>query len=126
MTNEKVVVTKEVAEAIKELKAKYGVYGTLHHVHGAITREPEMTVKRWVEESSGISYDTLAEILINGYEVEKSPEDKVREYYEKCRLNYIEADDKRLFSQAEYLNGQSTGISLTLEILGIKIEGVNA
>lgn len=129
MTNEanaKVMVTKEVAEAIEVVKGKYGIYEALVQVEGAIYSEPEMTIKRWVTVSDGMSYDILAEILVNGYTVEKTPEDKVREYYERCVANRKQAQDDGRGYVIEHFDGQAIGASITLDILGIKISGVNA
>ncbi|MDI3411819.1 hypothetical protein QKW52_22595 [Bacillus sonorensis] len=61
--------------------------------------------------------------LINGYEVEKTPEEKVREYYEEL------IRDKRVaFDYEEQLSyeNMSHAVRETLNLLGIKIEGVNA
>lgn len=126
MNNAKVTVTKEVAEAIEVVKAKYGIYGALVQVEGAIYSEPEITVKRWVTESDNMSYDILAEMLVNGYTVEKSPEEKVREYYDRCIENRRLARSGGRGYAEENHDGQAIGASITLDILGIKIEGVNA
>ncbi|MEC1625494.1 hypothetical protein P9E08_08885 [Bacillus mojavensis] len=67
---------------------------------------------------------TLAAALVNGYEVEKTPEERVREYYYDLRR----AEDRleeRGESGSQFRQGwQSVGE--TLNLLGIKIEGVNA
>ncbi|QYG88290.1 hypothetical protein [Bacillus atrophaeus] len=60
---------------------------------------------------------TLAAALVNGYEIEKTPEEKVREYFEKlwtccCGTDEIEIAEETIIN--------------TLNLLGIKIEGVNA
>ena len=55
------------------------------------------------------NYDLLMEALICGYEVEKSPEEKVREYYNVL----ITANPKY-------------AVQHTLDLLGIKVKGVNA
>ncbi|MCI4129410.1 hypothetical protein [Bacillus haynesii] len=56
---------------------------------------------------------TLAAALINGYEVEKTPEEKVREFYESHGGSPSAMERK-------------AAIRETLYKLGIKIEGVNA
>jgi hypothetical protein len=66
--------------------------------------------------------DELMEALICGYEVEASPEDNLRKYYE-------EAQYKRLsgaYTQTSYGRGVTDGIERTLEYLGMKVEGINA
>ncbi|WP_025851665.1 hypothetical protein [Bacillus velezensis] len=66
---------------------------------------------------------TLAAALINGYEVEATPEDRVREYYD-------ELQEKQRTSQSRgvtfSLECEREGVINTLNLLGIKIEGVNA
>ncbi|TXK69910.1 hypothetical protein [Bacillus amyloliquefaciens] len=66
---------------------------------------------------------TLAAALLNGYEVEATPEDRVREYY-------AELQEKQRTSQSRgvtfSLECEREGVINTLELLGIKIEGVNA
>jgi hypothetical protein len=54
-----------------------------------------------------LSLDTVMNILLHGYEVEETPEDKVREYY-------------------YHQNGPAQNvIETTLDMLNIKIEGIN-
>ncbi|SIR93161.1 hypothetical protein [Bacillus velezensis] len=66
---------------------------------------------------------TLAAALINGYEVEATPEDRVREYF-------AELQEKQRTSQSRgvtfSLECEREGVINTLNLLGIKIEGVNA
>lgn len=70
-----------------------------------------------------LSLVSLAAALINGYEIVMTPEEKVRAYYE---YNYAEHEKARAFSDADYYaTGVSNGIRQTLDLLGIKIEGVN-
>ena len=57
----------------------------------------------------------IAEALVNGYEIEETPEDKVREYYK---------DQIRYYNDHRDSTGQA--ILKILNILNIKIEGVNA
>lgn len=69
---------------------------------------------------------TLAAVLVNGYEVEKTPEEKVREYYEAVRNLW---EERYLAGDTEgkrFHAGALVGICTTLGIFGIKIEGVNA
>ncbi|MEK3817478.1 hypothetical protein [Bacillus sp. FSL K6-1284] len=84
------------------------------------TKEELLTAKvhccHFGDEYSGINtidIMTLAAALINGYEVEKTPEEKVREYYES-HGGSPSAEERK------------AAIRETLYKLGIKIEGVNA
>lgn len=129
MTNEKVVVTKEVAEAIEYLRNQYEVYKDdsffieAHAIHHSPHTEASWADCPILNE---VSTEVFARAILNGYEVEKSPEEQVREYYDRCRTNSEIAYEQGEYRQSEYLNGQVNGISLTLQTLGIKIEGVNA
>lgn len=94
-----------------------------------IPREVANEIERMREEGStdfgiveqAISDDILCEYsyrephrllvaITHGYTVEQSPEEKVREYYEQDETNAY----------------QETAIRQTLDLLGIKITGVNA
>ncbi|MGQ5176985.1 hypothetical protein ACSQ7W_11850 [Bacillus halotolerans] len=69
---------------------------------------------------------TLAAALVNGYEVKKTPEEKVREYYEKTERTRDERQSAGDIEGKRFHGGALVGICTTLELLGIKIEGVNA
>ncbi len=58
--------------------------------------------------------DELMRALVIGYEIEKSPEEKLREYYESFNAKIMEHVYAR------------TAIRTTLDLLGITIEGINA
>lgn len=127
MTNAKVNVTKEVAEAIESYENFAGdewqdalIYDVararLGHTSGLTA----------ISISEAYTLLQLAEILTNGYTVEKSPEDKVREYYDRCRANRDQAYSNGLTFRAERYGGQAIGVSITLDILGISISEVNA
>ncbi|MED0863782.1 hypothetical protein [Bacillus safensis] len=109
-------ITKEQAEAITYLRglgrddeyilSHFGVYVR----HCAVLND--------------LSRVSLAAALINGYEIEKSREQKVREYY---KANYAKHERSKPYSDDDYYTtGVLTGISRTLDLLDIKIEGVNA
>lgn len=69
---------------------------------------------------------TLAAALINGYEVEATPEEKVREYFEATKTRRREKRDAGDIEDQRYNSGKIDGVINTLNLLGIKIEGVNA
>lgn len=110
MNNAKVTVTKEVAEALAiQEKNGISVRSMLrHNVHGDLygVYAPLQTM----------GVDDLARALLFGYEVEKSPEGKVREFYEDSLTRFTDTHGVAM----------RIGIRDTLDILGIKIEGVNA
>ncbi|MDQ0154982.1 hypothetical protein [Robertmurraya andreesenii] len=64
----------------------------------------------------------LMSALVNGYEIEKTPEDAVKEYFKKCE----ELRLKSTGTEYQIYLAKSTTIKTTLTFLGIKIEGVNA
>ncbi|MCY9090880.1 hypothetical protein [Bacillus mojavensis] len=67
---------------------------------------------------------TLAAALVNGYEVEKTPEERVQQYYYDLRR----AEDRleeRGESGPQFRQGWQS-VEETLNLLGIQIEGVNA
>ncbi|NUJ16264.1 DUF1642 domain-containing protein [Bacillus glycinifermentans] len=93
----KPVITKEQAELFEKLREVY---------------TDEELVARYIDNELDLfdlGFTDFLAALINGYEVEKTPEDKVREYF----VNLSESCDRR-------------AVISTLNLLGIKIEGVNA
>jgi hypothetical protein len=74
-------------------------------------------------------FDTFIKALVNGYQIEETPEDKVKEIHnkyiamghEKCR-NY---ETNNNVPAANYYYAKADAIRDVLNILGIKIEGVN-
>jgi len=112
--NSKITLPKEVAEAIR------------HYTDLADTKSEaftdilsmgfEGTRSEIIMRHFDGNHDELMEALICGYEVEYNPEDKMREYFDKI-LGY---------TSDEYTQGTVAGILDTLDLLGIKIAGVNA
>jgi hypothetical protein len=61
--------------------------------------------------------------LPKDYIDERSPEDKVREYYNNLTgIVPIQADEE----DKQFVLGERSGIKVTLDMLSIKISGVNA
>lgn len=70
-----------------------------------------------------IPFDTLLSALVNGYVVEKSAEELEREAHDKIRMSY----EHRSWPTANIADqAYMEGVEVTLNTLGIKIEGVNA
>lgn len=103
MTVEKVKVTKEVAEALAKTEYNFISVGATLRVHAV------NGLTGTYAPLQALDIEKLAKALLIGYEIEKSPEEKVREYYEA-------------------LTGSCDryAVQCTLDFLGIKIEGVNA
>ncbi|AZU61012.1 DUF1642 domain-containing protein [Neobacillus mesonae] len=120
--SEKVTVPKEVAAAIEELREKgFSRYGVIHQASGAVFEGPARVIKRWAFDKEGGTPDRLMLALVNGYEVEQSPEDKIREYYMRCERERI----KSAGSESREWLAKTVAIKTTLLFLGIKIEGIN-
>ncbi|MEC0477871.1 DUF1642 domain-containing protein [Bacillus licheniformis] len=111
------VITKEQAEAIQFLRSGGNDWtdGDIleHHASG-----------KWSNEYAplnNLGITTLAAALINGYEVEKTPEEKVREFYQ--RYDY----DLRMYPAEMYFRAKEIQriIKCTLNYLGVQVAGVN-
>jgi hypothetical protein len=79
----------------------------------------------WVDFKgiNGMDLDTLIRALYVGYEVVKSPEEKVLHYYNS--LTEL-IDDRETNSLDSYeLLREKMGVKNTLHFLGMKIEGIN-
>lgn len=111
---EKVKLPQEVAKAI-ESYSEWGKETLFQEIVGLNRIHPET---KQVELLNDYFIKTgwlfLAEALVNGYEVEQTPEEKVREYY---RSQFDEA--------TAYARGVCLGIKETLDLFNIKIPGVN-
>lgn len=109
---DKVKLPKQVAESIEKLRS-HDFEVTNHDIIYAFAASKSNEYPALVEfASNDRNFDTLLKALVNGYEVEQTPEDKVREFYQD-RLN---AED----------HSQVNGILFTLNAFGKKIEGVNS
>ncbi|MGN7387782.1 hypothetical protein [Sporosarcina sp. SAFN-015] len=130
MTNGKVKIPQKVMEAIDKLLGgidgyHFTKYGILAHLDDAkeLAKFAELRVLNdyynSLEMDSQRHPNELMRALVNGYEVEKTPEEKVRDYYGKINA---------LIAEHRYSHdvGVRFGIEKTLDLLGIKIEGVNA
>lgn len=118
------IVPREVAEAIEIMRIVKGVDNLqiLHQAEGAVSTKEYLTLQNWAFDEDGGTVDRLMRALVIGYEVEKTPEEKVREYY--LSVKRLAERTKGTFTEAEYVS-ESIGIKRTLDKLGIAIEGVN-
>ncbi|MFD1453275.1 hypothetical protein [Oceanobacillus sojae] len=127
---EKVTLPKEVAEAIEE------VWESLTHKFGAARLIKSGCLTNWMmlrnnyPRQYNILYDYFKDYpveyvtaLAHGYEVEKTPEDDLRNYYEAnawIGVPELTSAEKRARCNVRI------GVWETLAILGIEIEGINA
>lgn len=109
-------ITKEQAEAIGFLRKYYDDRGILE----LYAEDNIGCIYQMYGHDCGSVYELdlidFATALINGYEIAKSPEEKVREFYVEALHT---AWDERAGRDVQ------NAIRYTLETLGIKIEGVN-
>jgi hypothetical protein len=110
---EKIKVPKGVAEAIdifvQLADSKHQAFTDILSL-GYETIGSEIILRHFDSD-----YDELMEALICGYQGEETPEEKISKYY-----NYL------YFSgQDEYTQGTLDGVLETLNLLEIKIRGVN-
>lgn len=124
----RVTLPREVAEALDSLREKgYSNFTILSYVINEkyIAHLPEITTIVKAYERDDFSFDMLLNALVNGYEIEKSPEDKVREYYDSV-LNRLYTEGLDDQERRYVLESEAYGILRTLDLLEIKIPGVNA
>lgn len=126
MTNVKPTLPREVANAIESArKEDRDNFAIMRQAHGAVFTDDLLTLKRYafLGEHGGTP-DLLMSALINGYEVEQSPEDKLREYYEHI-LSDLRSCIPHTDNHSRNLDKVVT-VRTTLNTLGIKIDGINA
>lgn len=110
---------KEVAEAIETLEnaeiTTFGIICSLAYEiwgHSEHASEAHKVLRKFSFGNSGGNTDVLLKALVNDYEVEMTPEEKVQQ-----RFNHLKNDGKRQ---------QMDDILFVLNAYGIKVEGVNA
>lgn len=113
----KIVLPKEVAAAIECVWNRQEVKGSIKHLALTnwefLTRSYDMQAWKMRDycEKHPIEY---MRALVEGYEVEKTPEDIIFEYYRQQAAKDCMRQDQTTFA-----------IRKVLDLLGIKIEGVN-
>lgn len=118
---DKVRLPREVAEAIEGLRSLgYGPYAIVCMVHEK-RNEPGIDV---IRRYAPLHHGELMQALVNGYEVEYTPEDRVRNYHKEL-LECIEKNPTMERAQCEW-RSEVEGIEKTLDFLNIKIEGINS
>jgi hypothetical protein len=111
----KAKLPKNVADAIDYYRSfNMTNRALLEEIYDPQANQSGQAINRWLCGNDE-RYDVLYTALVNGYEVELTPEDKVRERYNL----YISCEDRKE-------RGMAIGIKEALNILGIKISGVNA
>ncbi|MBM7600490.1 hypothetical protein JOC34_002881 [Virgibacillus halotolerans] len=115
-----------MAEAILQLRREcVGNYRIINRVQCAAETGPALTLKAWAFYSSSKGTpDKLMQALVNGYEVERTPHDQLREYYESNSA-WVEDPGSYVPTERQRFIGRNQGVLKTLKILGITVEGVN-
>lgn len=111
MNQVKVKLPKDVAKALETV-----ISNPFHSRREEVVRIHARDSKIWSEDCiplNGIPLDTIIHALYIGYEVEETPEEKVREYYMK------QTRHGNLIDSPDYV------IRHVLDLLNIQIEGVN-
>ncbi|MFD2704705.1 hypothetical protein [Salibacterium lacus] len=122
-------LTRKEAELVEELRQCYGNdFRMICRLADFKTGEYDRynllrRSMRWSElcEEDG---DRITAAITNGYTIEKSPEDKLREYYGDLVRKEI-ALERAGNSGSQFRQGYMS-VESTLDILGITIPGVNA
>lgn len=120
--SEKVKLPREVGNALDNISRmdayKLRLLEALLHPNVKLSPDMEI-VDQWADQESN-NFEILLQALVNGYEAEQSPEDKVRELYKIVPPN-------RVWNpyEADQLGAYRNGIIDVLDALNIKIEGVN-
>lgn len=117
----KAIITKEQAEAIESLR-KLPYYDTddrllVSHAETLLPSDSDCYTT-WGSDAAvlnGMSLDTFARAILNGYDIQRTREEEVKTYF----WLYDEIGD-------DYEEGIRKGALRMLEIYGIKVEGVNA
>ncbi len=114
---EKLKVSREVADAIEYIKTLNSINEIL--INHAIADDAWI---RKAEAVNDLSIGELATALIVGYEVEKTPHEKIAVIYKR---HYPKSRDGSDSTQKYFSKGYVKGIKFTLEKLGITVKGVN-
>jgi hypothetical protein len=124
---QKVNLPKEVAEAIESFRAQGWADYLLVQCTFDFTQKPHAVVEKETavlrKHFANVGGDKkLFSALVNGYEIEeKSPEEAVRDYYDKLHGQVYNGS----FAPVVGKSAELSGLLQTLDLLGKKIRGVN-
>jgi hypothetical protein len=133
MTNaNKVTLPREVAEAIAGLRRLgNSTERIVKAANGELQGKNSRVLFHFAIEAEE-NYDLILSALVNGFIAEKSPEELEAERHGKVRCLYESSGMKRELRRLAsdlvpmtYYDGVINGIDRTLDLLGIKIEGVD-
>jgi hypothetical protein len=109
---DKVKLPKEVAEVLVHIEQTYDypIRAVVEMFNSKSAAYKDL--REYFEQDRSRRIEAIMKALVNGYEVEETPEDKVRAHF------------KRLLESGKH--NEANVIHVTLDYLGIKISGVNA
>lgn len=120
----KPIIPREVAEAIESLRKSGATNEQILHSAfaancGTVTTREQYEIFRYRVNN----FETFVRAVIDGYEVDETPEDMIRKRYEGTKyLRCLTVDPSDASNHDAYM----AGMRFVLDTLGIKIEGVNA
>lgn len=123
MTNAKIKVSKEVAEAIEELYVEYGgkTPDRIEVITYDIIRVVEMR-----KVFGGMRLQDVIKAISDGYEIEKQPEETIQDEWKRLSGLWRMARRENDSENFRVASAKQSGIKFALEAYGLKIEGVNA
>jgi len=124
--SEKVKLPREVAEAIERTKDKHSTWNNNDLCYIVLNQLGYCQYKndtdiRLLHDWSNTKELTFAKALINGYEVEETPEDLIKWHHDTWNKEAFNPHHN--ITESLY---RIEGMVITLNILNIKIPGVNA
>lgn len=113
MTNEKITLPRDVSESIERLRSKG--HTDAHIVHDIERGISSEVLNEYFYDKA--SPDDLMRALVIGYEVERTSEERLRDYYDFL----VKAPYGSLNNSYQ----KAMVVKETLDILGITVEGIN-
>lgn len=121
--SDKVKLTKEQAKFLKDYTDMWTdekiIESLIHAKENSATNEEEEVLIK-------LSTDTLIRALYIGYEVEQTVEEQLLQLVKENKEshdNAIKLDDR---DESMWASGKLKGIKETLDIIGMKVKGINA
>jgi len=120
--SEKVILDRDIIQSIEAVRRRHNTDDSVFN-EIVETKVSEYHTEILRHHFRGC-YSILMKALINGYTPEKTPEENVRDYY-----NFLSTEARnteKSEDQRKSVDDERAGLRMTLKLLGIEIEGVNA
>lgn len=118
----KVKLPREVAEAIDYYRSVGYMNRAILDVIEELISAPSGNILKAFVNQDDDNFDLLLQALVNGYEEEETPEDKLLKYYLDQKKVCVGGGDSH---DKQYAEGAMDGVLMTLTLLNFKVEGVN-